>query len=109
MSYDGPSLSAWLAEFRSRRPPTEVVLFEATLPVLAVSDVSQQRVASLRVSRYEDPDNPRPTGGVYLFSLDEAGRVVSDTWHEDSDDAFAQAAYEFGLNRAAWSRSDAEA
>jgi hypothetical protein len=102
MSYDGPSLSEWLAEYRSRRQPTEVVLYRANLPEPVVSDVSQQRVAALRISRYDDPDNPRPTGGFYLFSLNEADGCVSDIWHEELDDAFAQAEYEFGLSRSDW-------
>lgn len=109
MSYDGPSLSEWLAEYRSRRQPTEAVLYRARLPEPVLSDVSRHRVAALRISRYDDPDNPRPTGGFYLFSLNEADEWLTDTWHEEVDDAFAQAEYEFGLSRSDWTPVSADA
>jgi hypothetical protein len=102
MSYDGPSLSEWLAEYRSRRPPTEVVLYRATLPEPVLSDAPRQRAVSVVISRYDDPDNPKPTGGFYLFSLNDADEGLTDTWHEELDDAFAQAEYEFGLSRDDW-------
>lgn len=106
VSYDGPSLSEWLAEYRSRREPTEVVLYRATLAHPVRSHVSRQAVAALRISRYDEPDNPKPTGGFYLFSLDEAEEWVTDTWHESVDDAFDQAEFEFGLVRSDWAAAD---
>ena len=102
VTYEGPSLSEWLAEYRARRPPTEVVLYRATLPEPLVSSVSRKRVAALRISRYDAPDNPRPTVGFYLFSVDEVDDWVSDSWHKTLDDAFYQAEYEFKLDRSVW-------
>lgn len=97
-----PSLSEWLAEYRSRRPATEVALYRGTLPESLISEVSRQRVTAVRISRSDDPDNPNPDKGFYLFSLDENGNELADTWHETVDDAFAQAEYQFGLNPADW-------
>jgi hypothetical protein len=37
-----------------------------------------------------------------VFALDETGVEVSDTWHEDVDDALAQAEAEFGVTPDAW-------
>jgi hypothetical protein len=109
MDFDGLSFSEWLAEVRSRGRPTEVVLYRATLPEPQLSEVSRQRVTALRISRDDEPDNPRPTGGFYLLSLNEADEELTDTWHQELDDAFAQAAYEFGLSRSDWApvRTDA--
>jgi hypothetical protein len=64
MSYDGSSLSEWLAEYRSRRPLTEVALFEAVLPQPVYE--GSRCVVALRIARCEDPDNPKPDRGIYL-------------------------------------------
>src|SRR4051794_6401962 len=69
MSYNGPSLFEWLTEYRSRRPPTEVALFEARLQ--QSMDVTSHSVVSLRIARYDDPDNPNPDRGFYLFTVTE--------------------------------------
>lgn len=45
--------------------------------------------AALAVARYPARD------GIYLFYLDDDGRVVTDTWHPSLDDALAQAAFEY--------------
>jgi hypothetical protein len=100
MSYDGPSLSEWLAEYRSRRPPIEVVLYEARLP--QPIEERSQRVVSLRVACYDDPDNPNPDRGIYLFTVTEQGEAVSDTWHETIDDAL-DAGVGYGVDRGDWS------
>jgi hypothetical protein len=71
------------------RQPTEVALYRATLPEPVLSGVSRHRVAALRISRYDDPDNPPLTSGFYLFGLNEAEESLTDTWHEELDDAFA--------------------
>jgi hypothetical protein len=99
MSYDGPSLSEWLAEYRSRRPPTEVALFEARLP--EPTDVMSKQVVSLRIARYDDPDSPHPDDGLYLFTVTAAGDTVSDTWHETVEDAL-DAGAEYGVDRGDW-------
>jgi hypothetical protein len=101
MSYDGPSLSEWLAEYRSRRAPTEVVLYRAELSEPFVSG-SRRPVVALQIARYDDPDNPHPTGGFYLFWLSETGEGVGDTWHEELDDALEYAEYAFGVRRSDW-------
>jgi hypothetical protein len=106
MSYDGPSLSEWLAQYRSRRPPTEVRLFEARLP--QPMEVMSQRVVSLRVARYDDPDNPNPDRGIYLFTVTDQGETVSDTWHETVDDAL-DAGAEYGVDRSHWAPAEGAA
>jgi hypothetical protein len=102
MSYDGPSLSGWLAEYRSRAEPIEVVLYRAALPEPATSAVPGESVVAVRISRYDEPDNPRPTGGFYVLSLNAADDWIGDTWHETLDAAFAQAEFEFGLDHSDW-------
>jgi hypothetical protein len=108
MGYDGPSLSEWLAEYRSRRKPTEVVLHRARLPVPVRTHPSRAPIASLRISRFDDPDNPCPTRGFYLFSLSETDEWVDDSWHEELDDAFDQAEYAFDVRRSAWEAVEGE-
>ena len=98
-----PSLAEWLAESRARPDPKEVTLYRAKLPKPVTSPVSRQSgIRSLRIVRYDEPGNPRPTGGFDLISEDADANSLSDTWHEDLDSAFAQAEYEFGLTRADW-------
>jgi len=63
-------------------------------------------VTSVRVDRYDDPDNPHPDRGAYVISVSDAGEEVADTWHEDLEDALAQAESEFGLCRADWTEAD---
>jgi hypothetical protein len=94
-----PSFHDWLAEYRERPAPEEVVLYQASLPVATTSLVSRRAgIVSLRIACYDDPAED----GVYLFSENEAGDVLADTWHEDVEDAFEQAEFEFGLTRSAW-------
>jgi hypothetical protein len=67
------------------------------------SDVSKMSgIVALKILRYDEPQNPRPTGGFYLMAMDAEGHELSDTWHEEGDAAFAQAEYEFGIVREAW-------
>jgi len=107
VSYDGPSLNEWLAEYRSRRPPTEVTLHQTDSREPVTSPVSRQPgITSLRIIRLDDPDDPVPGHGVYLLSENEAGESLSDTWHEDVQEAFAQAEFEFGIARERWVRAD---
>ena len=42
--------------------------------------------------------------GIYLFYLDEAGAVQTDTFHLDLEDAFHQAHLEFGVERGDWEK-----
>lgn len=100
MSYDGPSLPEWLAEYRARRPATEIALYEAALPKPLY--VMSKQVVSLRIARYDDPDQPNPDDGIYLFTVTADGGTVSDTWHETVDDAFDQAEDEFSVGRNEW-------
>jgi hypothetical protein len=103
VSYDGPSQSEWLAEFRARPEPYEVVLYRLRLPQPVHDGVAgRKHIASLRISRIEEPENPNPTGGFYLFMLDEANEWVNDTWHEDAEDAFEQSQYRFGVEPDDW-------
>jgi hypothetical protein len=98
-----PSLAEWLAEYRSRPEPKEVVLYRVALAEPSTSPVSgQSDIVSLRIVRYDEPQNPRPTGGVYLLSEGPDGESIADTWHEDVADAFHQAEYEFGVSSASW-------
>lgn len=98
-----PSLSEWLQEYRSRPSPREVVVSSVSLPAPMTSDVSRMSgIVALKILRYDEPQNPRPTGGFYLMATDADGRELSDTWHEDMDAAFSQAEYEFGIGRDAW-------
>jgi hypothetical protein len=98
-----PSLGEWLAEYRSRPEPKEVVLYRVTLAEPVTRPVPRRGdIVSLRIVRYDEPQNPRPTGGVYLLSEGADGQSIADTWHEELDDAFDQAESEFGVNRAAW-------
>jgi hypothetical protein len=100
VSYDGPSQEEWLAELRSRRPATEVVLHRA--PLSEPVTERDQTVVSLRISRYDDPDNPVPDRGIYLFSVTPDDASVSDTWHETVDDAVDQAEFTYGVPRSVW-------
>lgn len=40
--------------------------------------------------------------GYYLLYLDEAGRELTDTYHESMEDALAQAEWEFGIKPEEW-------
>ena len=60
MTYDGPSQEEFLAELRSRRPSTEVILHRAPLSHPRTERERGQTVSSLRISRHDDPDNPVP-------------------------------------------------
>ena len=46
--------------------------------------------AALAIARYADEN------GFYLFYLDHAGNVVTDTLHESLEAALDQAAFEYG-------------
>jgi hypothetical protein len=55
----------------------------------------------LRIARYEDPDNPKPDRGIYLFTVTDKGETVSDTWHETIEDAQDVGA-DYGVDRTDW-------
>jgi hypothetical protein len=58
-----------------------------------VAGIETEPAAALAIARYAD-DN-----GFYLFYLDRAGNVVTDTLHESLEAAMDQAAFEYrGLN-----------
>jgi hypothetical protein len=40
--------------------------------------------------------------GTYLFRYTRKGDFAGDTWHATTDDAIAQAEYEFGIIRTDW-------
>lgn len=40
--------------------------------------------------------------GYYLLYLDDAGKEMTDTYHDDLDGAFEQAMAEFGLAKEEW-------
>jgi hypothetical protein len=100
MTYDGPSQEEFLAELRSRRPSTEVILHRA--PLSHPRTERGQTVSSLRISRYDDPDNPVPDRGVYLFSVAPDDAPWSDTWHETVEDAVDQAEFSYEVPPSAW-------
>lgn len=54
----------------------------------------------LEIAQYPSDD------GFYLFHFDQQGRELTDTYHDDLSDAFAQAEWEFGVKRGAWSEVD---
>jgi hypothetical protein len=100
MSYDGPPQEEFLAELRSRRPATEVILHRA--PLSHPRRERGQTVSSLRISRYDDPDNPVPDSGIYLFSVTPDDAPWSDTWHETVGDAVDQAEASYEVSASAW-------
>jgi hypothetical protein len=54
----------------------------------------------LRITSFEgDP-------GFYLLYLDEAGRELTDTYHDTLEQAFEQAQWEFGVLPTEWSIID---
>jgi hypothetical protein len=65
-------------------------------------EVMSERVVSLRIARYDDPDNPNPGHGIYLFTVTAGGDAVSDTWHETVEAAL-DAGAEYGVDRSDWS------
>jgi hypothetical protein len=98
-----PSLGEWLAEYRLRPELKKVVLHRVILPEAFTSPLLHRGgIVSLRIVRYDEPQNPTPTGGVYLLSQVADGQSIADTWHEEVDDAFDHAKHEFGASRAAW-------
>ena len=100
VSYDGPSREEFLAQLRSRRPATEVILHRASLSHPRTE--RGQTVTSLRISRYDDPDNPMPDRGTYLFSVTPDDAPWSDTWHETVEDAVDQAELSYEVPPRAW-------
>jgi hypothetical protein len=98
-----PTLAEWLAGYRSRPKPIEVVLYRVSLAAPIPSPVpGRSNIASFRISRFDAPRNPVPTGGFYVFHEDAAGGWVDDSWHEELDDAFDWAERAFGVRRADW-------
>jgi hypothetical protein len=65
-------------------------------------------IVALKIVRYDEPQNPRPTGGFYLIAMDSAGNDLSDTWHEDVEDALAQAEHGFGIDPHRWQSATGE-
>jgi hypothetical protein len=53
----------------------------------------------LRIVQY-DGDS-----GVYLFYCDESGREMTDTYHDDVEQAMAQGDFEFSVAHTDWVRS----
>jgi hypothetical protein len=54
-----------------------------------VGGVELGRASALAIAKYDD------AGGYYLFYLDDAGGVVTDTWHAAVAAALDQAACEY--------------
>ncbi|MBR7003341.1 MAG: hypothetical protein IKI11_11875 [Neisseriaceae bacterium] len=42
--------------------------------------------------------------GFYLFYLDETGNEQTDTYHDNLDNAFKQAEFEFGIKKSDWTK-----
>jgi hypothetical protein len=88
---------------------------------LATVRLAKQHVPTGKTKHsYGAPDGPRhplPTpvllrivqydgdSGVYLFYCDESGREMTDTWHDDVEQAMAQADFEFSVAQTDWVRS----
>ena len=54
------------------------------------------RPHSLEIAKYEDDK------GVYLFHIDEQGKELTDTYHDDIHDAMQQAKWEYGVKKSEW-------
>lgn len=98
MSDEIPKLDDWLAEYRSRPEPTEVVISEAP-----AHDPEMPSLVTVRIARYDETGWPNPTGGFYLFGLDDTGSGLFDLWFETLRDAVEAAEDDYRLRREAWS------
>jgi hypothetical protein len=56
--------------------------------------------AVLRIVQYDG------TPGYYLLNVDDAGRELSDTWHETLDGAMRQATWEFQVRPEEWAATE---
>jgi hypothetical protein len=86
MSYDGPSLSEWLAEYRSRPAPSEVVVVSYDL-VEPVPDTPDHGMAADQVGidivRIDKPGWPGPPDDShYVMGVDAQGRHLWDDWYD---------------------------
>jgi hypothetical protein len=83
---DIPKLADWLAEYRSRPEPTEVVVatYDSVEPVPNTPDhfLDAGRVA-LEIRRYYSPGWPGPPDDSrYVMGVDAEGNVLWDDWYE---------------------------
>jgi hypothetical protein len=99
MADEVPRLADWLAEYRARPAPVEVVMCEA-----AATDPEVPTMVGVKVIRYDKPANPVPTGGYYLIGYDSSGADLFDLWFETLADALDDAADRFGLDEQDWSQ-----
>jgi hypothetical protein len=85
-----------------REPPQEldgakVLKFAVVSPEVEPTGATRHTVGgvefgpatALAIARYPNEE------GIYLFYIDDDGRVVTDTWHASLEDALHQAAFEY--------------
>jgi len=88
---DIPRLADWLAEYRSRAKPTEVVVARYDL-VQPIPDAPDEGMAagqvSLDIVRYDSPDRPGPPDDSrFVMGVDARGKHLWDIWHESEQAA----------------------
>ena len=92
MPDDGiPKLADWLAEFRSRPEPVEVVIARFDL-VNPVPDHPDQGMSAgqvvVDIVRYDAPARPGPPDdSYYAMGVNRAGEHLWDDWYESEDAA----------------------
>jgi hypothetical protein len=88
---DAPSLSDWLAEYRSRPEPTEVVVVTFDL-VEPIPDTPEHGMAAGQVAvdvvRYDKTGWPGPPDNAhYVMGVDAHGNHLWDNWFESEQAA----------------------
>jgi hypothetical protein len=56
----------------------------------------------LEIVQCDEVWNDIPYTSFFLYSLNEAGNALGDTWHETLADALRQAEYQFGVKPDRW-------
>lgn len=88
---DIPKLADWLAEYRSRPEPTEVVVASFDLKEPVPEDPSNGMPAGqtgVDIVKYDRTGWPGPPDNAhYVMGVDRGGRHLWDDWYESEDDA----------------------
>lgn len=64
-----------------------------------VNDKLIDKPYKLQITKYPNYE------GFYLIYLDKNGEEITDTYHENIEDAMNQAEWEFGINKKDWVES----
>jgi hypothetical protein len=88
---DIPKLADWLAEYRSRPEPVEIIVASYTLPEPIPDDPVHGMSAGqtgIDIVRYAASGRPGPPDNShYVMGVDGRGQHTWDDWYETEDDA----------------------